>query len=65
AIDADDGITLVDVKTNEEVAMDGESQKRTKLNAASKRVSAVSAPELVNTAEPIVFDDEDVTMTMA
>nr|GEV66883.1 xylulose kinase-1 [Tanacetum cinerariifolium] len=28
-------------------------------------VSAVITPELVSTAEPIVFDDEDVTMTMA
>nr|GEU79286.1 xylulose kinase-1 [Tanacetum cinerariifolium] len=34
------------------------------VNAASKRVSAISAPELVSDAEPIVFDDEDVTMTM-
>nr|GEX33258.1 hypothetical protein [Tanacetum cinerariifolium] len=33
--------------------------------AASKGVSAVSAPELVSAVEPIVFDDEDVTMTMA
>nr|GEV16647.1 hypothetical protein [Tanacetum cinerariifolium] len=35
------------------------------VNAASKRVSAVSAPELVSAAEPTVFDDEDVTMKMA
>nr|GEX69937.1 hypothetical protein [Tanacetum cinerariifolium] len=35
------------------------------VNAASKRVSAVSAPELVSADEPTVFDDEDVTMTMA
>nr|GEX26457.1 putative ribonuclease H-like domain-containing protein [Tanacetum cinerariifolium] len=35
------------------------------VNAASKGVSAVSAPELVSAAEPTVFNDEDVTMTMA
>nr|GEV39360.1 hypothetical protein [Tanacetum cinerariifolium] len=35
------------------------------VNVASKGVSAVIAPELVSTAEPTVFDDEDVTMTMA
>nr|GEZ23285.1 hypothetical protein [Tanacetum cinerariifolium] len=47
AIDADEGITLVDVETDEE------------------GVSAVSAAELVSVAEPTIFDDEDVTMTMA
>nr|GFA63730.1 hypothetical protein [Tanacetum cinerariifolium] len=35
------------------------------VNAASKGVSVVSAPEIVSDAEPIMFDDEDVTMTMA
>nr|GEY96277.1 hypothetical protein [Tanacetum cinerariifolium] len=79
AIDADEGITLVDVESDEEeVAFDAESQGRTNLkddieelfdqenvNAASKGVSNVSAPDLVSTAEPTVFDDEDVTMTMA
>nr|GEU71003.1 hypothetical protein [Tanacetum cinerariifolium] len=35
------------------------------VNAASKGVSVVIAPELVSTAEPMVFDDEDVTMIMA
>nr|GEZ00155.1 putative ribonuclease H-like domain-containing protein [Tanacetum cinerariifolium] len=66
AIDADEGITLVDVETDEEeVAMDVKSQGRTNVNVASKGVSVVSAPELVSTAEPTVFDDEDVTMTMA
>nr|GEX94722.1 hypothetical protein [Tanacetum cinerariifolium] len=59
-IDVDEGITLVDVETNEEVvAMDAESHGRLNqkdVNAASKGVSA---------AEPTVFDDEDVTMTMA
>nr|GEX53615.1 putative ribonuclease H-like domain-containing protein [Tanacetum cinerariifolium] len=65
-IDADEGITLVDVETDEEeVAMDVKSQGRTNVNVASKGVSVVSAPELVSTAEPTVFDDEDVTMTMA
>nr|GEX34930.1 hypothetical protein [Tanacetum cinerariifolium] len=60
AIDVDEGIILVDVETNEEVvAMDTKSQGRInqkEVNAASKGVSA---------AEPTVFDDEDVTMTMA
>nr|GEV93260.1 hypothetical protein [Tanacetum cinerariifolium] len=45
--------------------MDVESQRRTNFNVASKRVSDVISPELVSTAEPTVFDDEDVTMTMA
>nr|GEV57457.1 hypothetical protein [Tanacetum cinerariifolium] len=35
------------------------------INAASKGVSAVSTPELVSTAKPTVFDNEDVTITMA
>nr|GEZ71017.1 hypothetical protein [Tanacetum cinerariifolium] len=53
AINADEGITLVDVETNKEVvAMDAESQER--LN--QKGVSAV---------KPTIFDDEDVIMTMA
>nr|GFD23060.1 hypothetical protein [Tanacetum cinerariifolium] len=68
-IDANEGITLVDVETDEEVvAMDAESQERLNqedVNAASKGVSVVSAPELVSVAEPTVFDDEDVIMTMA
>nr|GEU83891.1 copia protein [Tanacetum cinerariifolium] len=38
---------------------------RTNLNASSKGVSAVIAPELVSTVEPTMFDDEDVIMTMA
>nr|GEV52971.1 hypothetical protein [Tanacetum cinerariifolium] len=55
AIDADEGTTLVDAETDEkEVALD-----------ADKGVSAVIAPELVSTAKPTVFDDEDVIMTMA
>nr|GFB35950.1 hypothetical protein [Tanacetum cinerariifolium] len=65
-IDADEGITLVDVETNEEeVTLDAESQGRINLNASSKGVSAISAPELFSTVEPTVFDDEDVTMTLA
>nr|GEU67166.1 hypothetical protein [Tanacetum cinerariifolium] len=66
AIDVDEGMTLVDVKTNEEeVSMDAESQGRINLNASSKGVSVVIAPELVSTVEPTMFDDEDVIMTMA
>nr|GFB58205.1 hypothetical protein [Tanacetum cinerariifolium] len=61
--------TVLDVETNEEVvAMDAESQEmlnQEDVNAASKEVSVVSAPKLVSAAEPIIFDDEDVTMIMA
>nr|GEU45999.1 hypothetical protein [Tanacetum cinerariifolium] len=68
AIDADEDITLVDVEINEEVVeMDAESQGRLnqeEVDAASKGVSAVSAPELVSAAEPTIFDDKDVTMSM-
>nr|GEX69961.1 hypothetical protein [Tanacetum cinerariifolium] len=49
-VDADEGITLVDVETDEKVvAIDAESQERLNqedVNAASKGVSANSAPEL-------------------
>nr|GEY53223.1 hypothetical protein [Tanacetum cinerariifolium] len=59
AIDADEDITLVDMEKNKEVVtMDAELQRRIdqeEVNAASKGVDA---------AEPTVFDDEDVTMTM-
>nr|GEW99180.1 hypothetical protein [Tanacetum cinerariifolium] len=69
AIDADEGIILVDEELDEEVvAMDVDSQGRLNqenFNAASKGVSAVSAPVLVSVVEPTMFDDEDVTMTMA
>nr|GEV76704.1 hypothetical protein [Tanacetum cinerariifolium] len=69
AIDADEGITLVDVKTDKDVvALDAESQERLNqeyFNGTCKGVSAVSAPELVSVAKPTIFDDEDVTMTMA
>nr|GEV44395.1 uncharacterized mitochondrial protein AtMg00810-like [Tanacetum cinerariifolium] len=60
AIDVDEDITLVDMETQKEVAaMDAEPQGRIdqeNLNAASKGV---------NVAEPTIFDDEEVTMTMA
>nr|GEW28366.1 hypothetical protein [Tanacetum cinerariifolium] len=59
AIDANEDITLVDVKKDKEVvAMDVEPQGRLNQeedNTASKGVSAV---------EPTVFDDEEVTMKM-
>nr|GEU63521.1 retrotransposable element Tf2 [Tanacetum cinerariifolium] len=56
AIDADEDITLIDVET--QVDMDVELQKRIDqyVSAATKDVSVV---------EPTVFDDEEVTMTMA
>nr|GEX27045.1 hypothetical protein [Tanacetum cinerariifolium] len=58
AIDADEDITLVDIET--EVDLDAELQVRIKRkyddNAAAKEVNAV---------EPTVFDDEEITMTMA
>nr|GEW87540.1 putative ribonuclease H-like domain-containing protein [Tanacetum cinerariifolium] len=66
---------LEDVFDEEEVALDAESQGKTNLkddikelfdqenmNAASKVVSAVIAPELVSTAEPTV-QDKDVQKT--
>nr|GEU75673.1 hypothetical protein [Tanacetum cinerariifolium] len=37
---------------------------RTNLDAASKGVSTVIAPELVSTAEPTVFDDEDIAQKL-
>nr|GEU71995.1 hypothetical protein [Tanacetum cinerariifolium] len=55
AIDADEDITLVDMET--QANMDAELQERIDDdNAAIKDV---------NTVEPIMFDDEEVTMTMA
>nr|GEV21810.1 hypothetical protein [Tanacetum cinerariifolium] len=60
AIDVDEEITLVDIEKDKEViTMGTEPQGRLdqkEVNAASKGVSA---------AEPTVFDDEEVTMTMA
>nr|GEU90129.1 hypothetical protein [Tanacetum cinerariifolium] len=72
SIDADEGIILVDEELDEEldeekVAMDAESQGRLNqedVNAASKGVSAVSAPELVSAAKPTVFDDEDIAQKL-
>nr|GFA80467.1 hypothetical protein [Tanacetum cinerariifolium] len=60
SIDVDEDITFVDVEKDEEVVtMDAETQERInqeEVNAASKGVSA---------AEPTIFDDKEVTMTMA
>nr|GEV63728.1 hypothetical protein [Tanacetum cinerariifolium] len=54
-IDANEDITLVDAKT--QVDMDAELQERIKdVSAATKDV---------NDTKPTVFDDEEVTMTMA
>nr|GEZ23614.1 hypothetical protein [Tanacetum cinerariifolium] len=59
AIDADQDINLVDVETQEEVAnMDDELQGRI------DNVSAAATKD-VNVVEPTVFDDDEVTMTMA
>nr|GEX49214.1 hypothetical protein [Tanacetum cinerariifolium] len=63
----DKGIILVDEELDEEVAMDAESQGRLNqedVNAASKRVSDISALELVNAAEPTMFDDEDIAQKL-
>nr|GEZ48300.1 hypothetical protein [Tanacetum cinerariifolium] len=58
-INAIEDITLVDVETQEEVAdMDAELQGR-----IDQDVSV--ATKDVNDAEPTMFDDEEVTMTMA
>nr|GEV65481.1 hypothetical protein [Tanacetum cinerariifolium] len=58
-INADEDIPLVDVDTQEEVAdMDAELQRRI------DDVSAAATKD-VNAVEPTVFDDEEVTMTMA
>nr|GEY05592.1 hypothetical protein [Tanacetum cinerariifolium] len=59
-IDADEDITLVDVETQEEVAdMDAELQGRIDQDDDN------DATKDVNAAEPTVFDDEEVTITMA
>nr|GEW28226.1 hypothetical protein [Tanacetum cinerariifolium] len=47
------------------VAMDAESQGRLNQEVVDAGSKGVSAPKLVSAAEPTVFDDEDVTMTMA
>nr|GEX28990.1 hypothetical protein [Tanacetum cinerariifolium] len=59
---------VLDEEFDKEVAIDDESQGRLNqevVNAVSKGVSGVSAPELGSATELTVFDDEDVTMTMA
>nr|GEV23860.1 hypothetical protein [Tanacetum cinerariifolium] len=55
AIDDDEDITLVDMKTQVDLGAEFQGRKDDD-NAATKDVNA---------AEPIVFDDEEVTMTMA
>nr|GEX20607.1 hypothetical protein [Tanacetum cinerariifolium] len=60
AIDTDKDITLVDVKTNEEVVtIDAEPQGR--INQEDVDVASKD----VGDDEPTVFNDEEVTMTMA
>nr|GEU79967.1 hypothetical protein [Tanacetum cinerariifolium] len=54
-IDADEDVTLVDAKTQVDLGAELQGRKDDD-NAATKDVSA---------AEPTVFDDEEVTMTMA
>nr|GEU36918.1 ribonuclease H-like domain-containing protein [Tanacetum cinerariifolium] len=54
-LDADEDVTLVDVDTV--VEMDADTQGRMEED--------VTAVKEVNAAEPIIFDDEEVTMTMA
>nr|GEW24715.1 hypothetical protein [Tanacetum cinerariifolium] len=56
------------VDNSKEVVMDAESQERTNLNAASKGVSVVIAPELVSTVEPTIaqkLHDEEVQKVTA
>nr|GEV94071.1 hypothetical protein [Tanacetum cinerariifolium] len=54
-LDADEDVTLIDVDTV--VKMDADIQERMKED--------ITAVKEVNAAEPIVFDDEEVTMTIA
>nr|GEW32488.1 hypothetical protein [Tanacetum cinerariifolium] len=57
-IDADEDVTLVDVDTVVEMDADiqGRLEEKDKVNVAAKEVNA---------AEPIVFNDKEVTMTIA
>nr|GEW60523.1 hypothetical protein [Tanacetum cinerariifolium] len=57
-IDADEDITLVDMETEVDLGAElhGRLEDKDKVNAAAKEVNA---------AEPTVFDDEEVSMTMA
>nr|GEU97995.1 retrovirus-related Pol polyprotein from transposon TNT 1-94 [Tanacetum cinerariifolium] len=57
-VDADEDITLVDMET--EVKLDVELQGR-----VERKDDDNDAAKEVNAAEPTVFDDEEVTMTMA
>nr|GEV56369.1 hypothetical protein [Tanacetum cinerariifolium] len=41
-----------------------DASKQEEVNAASKGVSAISAPELVSAVEPTVFDDEDIAQKL-
>nr|GEZ30338.1 hypothetical protein [Tanacetum cinerariifolium] len=57
-------------KQGENISRDDKSKDQSTLskknvNAASKGVSVVIAPELISTTEPTVFDNEDVKMKMA
>nr|GEV59172.1 hypothetical protein [Tanacetum cinerariifolium] len=58
AIDADEDITLVDMETEVDLGaeLQGRLEEKDKVNAAAKEVNA---------AESTVFDDVEVTMTMA
>nr|GEW78277.1 reverse transcriptase domain-containing protein [Tanacetum cinerariifolium] len=57
-LDADEDVTLVDVDTSVEMDVDiqGRLEEKDEVNDAAKEVSV---------AKPTVFDDEEVTMTMA
>nr|GEU82847.1 hypothetical protein [Tanacetum cinerariifolium] len=58
AIDADEDITLVDMETEVDFGpeLQGRLEEKDEVNVAAKEVNVV---------EPTVFDDEEVTMTMA
>nr|GEV95321.1 putative ribonuclease H-like domain-containing protein [Tanacetum cinerariifolium] len=58
AIDADEDITLIDMETKVDLGaeLQGRLEEKDEVNADAKEVNA---------AEPTVFDDEEVTMTMA
>nr|GEX76954.1 hypothetical protein [Tanacetum cinerariifolium] len=58
AIDADEDITLVDIETK--VELDAELQGR-----LERKDDDSAADKEVNAAEPTVFNDKEVTMTMA
>nr|GEZ86485.1 hypothetical protein [Tanacetum cinerariifolium] len=64
AIDVDEDITLVDIETKVELdaKLQGRTERKDDDNAAAKDVNAAKE---VNAVEPIIFNDEEVTMTMA